>query len=251
MLHPGRLKSQEVQKGIRPMRKSGRTGVYLFLLVGSLAAAAGVALVVAQTSDVATDRQRGHKALLEGNEADAMRWYRQAADRGDAESQVGVGEIYEIGQRNPGEAARWYAKAALQGQATGQAYLGHLYLTGKGVPRDYPEAFRWLEKAAAQKQPNAEYNLGYMYEFGLGVPRDRTVAAGWSDRAAAQGDAEAKEAAHHLRIPGSVSFRTPEERDRYLFNMLGEHLQTIRETSDRIKADCEQRQRNGEPWLRC
>jgi TPR repeat protein len=239
---------------MRGIRDSGRAaaGIYVllvFLTSGDLMAAAGPPLTLAQHSDTATYLQRGVKAQQLGNEAEAMRWYQLAADLGNADAQVALGSIHELSRGNAGEAARWYAKAALQGHPTGEAYLGHLYLKGRGVPEDYREAVRWLQKAAAQRQPNAEYNLGYMYEFGLGVPRDRRLAAAWYDRAAAQGHPGASEAAHHLRIRGSVSFRTVEERDRYMFDMLREHLETIRETSDRLKADCERRQRTGEPWL--
>jgi TPR repeat protein len=38
------------------------------------------------------------------------------------------------------EAARWYRKAADQGNAPGQASLGDMYAHGQGVTQDYAEA---------------------------------------------------------------------------------------------------------------
>ena len=45
------------------------------------------------------------------------------------------------------EAMRWYRLAADQGHATAQLKIGLLYASGKGVPLDVAEALRWLRKA--------------------------------------------------------------------------------------------------------
>jgi TPR repeat protein len=45
---------------------------------------------------------------------------------------------------------KWYRLAADQGNADAQFYLGLLYDNGKGVPQDYAEAVKWLRKAADQ-----------------------------------------------------------------------------------------------------
>jgi hypothetical protein len=67
------------------------------------------------------------------------------------------------------EAARWYRKAADQGNAHGQNYLGELYINGLGVPQDYAEAARWFRKAADQGLALAQHNLGRMYDESKGV----------------------------------------------------------------------------------
>src|ERR1700757_3255195 len=68
--------------------------------------------------------------------AQALYWYRRAAEQGSAEVQHHLGLIYEQGRgttRNFAEAAAWYAKAAEQGYAPAQCNLGTLYLEGRGV----------------------------------------------------------------------------------------------------------------------
>lgn len=45
---------------------------------------------------------------------------------------------------------RWYRKAADQGDAFAQTGIGCLYHDGLGVPQDYAEAMRWYRKAADQ-----------------------------------------------------------------------------------------------------
>src|SRR3954454_1319801 len=52
--------------------------------------------------------------------------------------------------QNYAEAARWFRKAAEQGNADAQNHLGVLYDHGKGVTQDHAEAARWFRKAAEQ-----------------------------------------------------------------------------------------------------
>jgi hypothetical protein len=42
------------------------------------------------------------------------------------------------------EAARWYRKAADQGNADAQNNLGVMYGNGQGVPQDYVRAHMWF-----------------------------------------------------------------------------------------------------------
>ena len=53
------------------------------------------------------------------------------------------------------EAVRWYRKAAEQGLAKAQNNLGLMYHNGEGVPEDYTRAYAWLNLAAAQGLKNA------------------------------------------------------------------------------------------------
>jgi hypothetical protein len=47
------------------------------------------------------------------------------------------------------EAVRWYRKAADQGYANAQYALGFTYHKGQGVPQDDAEAVRWYAKIVA------------------------------------------------------------------------------------------------------
>ena len=52
------------------------------------------------------------------------------------------------------EAVRWYRLAADQGMAIAQAKLGIMYLYGKGVPQDYVTAHMWFNIAASRGEEN-------------------------------------------------------------------------------------------------
>ena len=73
------------------------------------------------------------------------------AQKGDAEAQKNLGNLYVFGQgvsKNYNEALKWYRKGAEQGHARSQSNLGNLYLNGLGVPQDDKEAAKWYLKAA-------------------------------------------------------------------------------------------------------
>ncbi len=48
------------------------------------------------------------------------------------------------------EAVRWFRKAAEQGNAVAQNNLGVMYAAGRGVPQDYVQAHMWFNLAAAR-----------------------------------------------------------------------------------------------------
>ena len=48
------------------------------------------------------------------------------------------------------EAVRWYRMAAEQGLAPAQFILGLMYANGEGVPQNYVRAYAWFNLAAAQ-----------------------------------------------------------------------------------------------------
>ncbi len=82
---------------------------------------------------------------------------------------------------------RWYRLAAEQGDAGGQGALGNMHRYGQGVPQDYVEAVRWYRLAAEQGDAIGKGALGFMYENGQGVPQDYVLAHMWFNLGAAQG----------------------------------------------------------------
>lgn len=122
--------------------------------------------------------------------AEAVKWYHQAAEQGDANAQNTLGVMYERGTGIPQdstEAAKWYRQAAEQGLAKAQFNLGLVYAEGTGVPQDSTEALKWYRKAAAQGDPEGQYFLARMYFYGQGAPQDAADAVKWNLRAAEQG----------------------------------------------------------------
>ena len=89
------------------------------------------------------------------------------------------------------QAVKWYRLAADKGDATAQSILGFMYDNGEGVPQDDTEAVKWYRLAADQGDAGAQSNLGVMYAKGEGVPQDYVLAHLWFNLAAAQGDANA------------------------------------------------------------
>jgi TPR repeat protein len=58
--------------------------------------------------------------------------------------------------KDAAEAVKWYRKAAEQGFAQAQSNLGVCYVNGEGVTKDYVEAYKWLSLASAQGNENAK-----------------------------------------------------------------------------------------------
>jgi TPR repeat protein len=56
------------------------------------------------------------------------------------------------------EAMKWYRLAADQGDADAQINLGVMYAKGDGVPQDYVLAHMWFNLAAAQRNSSAVKN---------------------------------------------------------------------------------------------
>ena len=115
-------------------------------------------------------------------------------------AQFNLGALYAIGQgvpRDGAEAVAWYREAADQGLAAAQVNLGVMYQEGEGVPQDAVQAVAWYRKAADQGHAAAQYNIGLMYSTGEGVPQDAVEAHKWGTLAAshAVGDEQKEYAA--------------------------------------------------------
>jgi hypothetical protein len=64
------------------------------------------------------------------------------------------------------EAVNWYRKAAEQGHAQAQFNLGRRYRDGETLPQNAAEAVKWYRKAAAQGHAEAQFSLSLQYEKG-------------------------------------------------------------------------------------
>ena len=87
--------------------------------------------------------------------------------------------MYDNGEGVPQDyavAVRWWRLAAEQGDASAQYNLALMYDNGEGVPQDYAEAVKWYRLAAEQGIAAAQVNLGVMYANGEGVPQDYRCA---------------------------------------------------------------------------
>ena len=69
-------------------------------------------------------------------------------------AQSNLGLMFEIGQgvnQDYKAAFKWYKRAADQGNADAQNNLGFMYLQGLGVTQDYKVALKWYKLAADGK----------------------------------------------------------------------------------------------------
>ena len=57
---------------------------------------------------------------------------------------------------------KWFRKAAEQGNADAQLCLGICYAEGDGVAKDMSEAVKWCRKAAEQGHEDAKRALSYL-----------------------------------------------------------------------------------------
>jgi TPR repeat protein len=176
-------------------------------------------------ADARSDLAKGGAAYDAGDYAEAVKWWRKAAEQGDAEAQYNLGYMYGNGwgvTQDFAEALKWYRKAAEQGDARAQYELewaeakvaasstqsadakreqeerqadARSDLAKGGAASaagDYAEAVKWWRKAAEQGNAQAQHNLGLMYDKGEGVTQDYAEAAKWFRKAAEQGDVEAQ-----------------------------------------------------------
>lgn len=126
------------------------------------------------------------------NMTEAAKWFREAALAGNLDAQFRLAGIVSKGAKGLTQdlptAVKLYETGADKGHAESQNMLGQLYQNGTGVPKDMSKAYAWFQKAADARLPVAENNLGIMYLNGVGVTRDLSAAFKLFDRAAQKGD---------------------------------------------------------------
>ena len=109
---------------------------------------------------------------------------------GDAQQQYKLAEAYYKGkgvQQDYAEALKWFRLAADQGLVESQHMLGVMYDQGTGTTQDYTRAVAWYQKAAEQGYAPAGYDLGRKFASGEGVPQNFSEAYVWFSLAATAG----------------------------------------------------------------
>ncbi len=147
---------------------------------------------------------------------EAVKWYRKAAKQGYKGSQYNLANMYRKGNgvsQSDKLAIKWYTKSAKQGHIKSQFGLGYLYDTSKSSMQDYNLAAMWYKKAADQGHALSQYNLALLYEYGNGVTKNINTALKWYQKAADQGDDDAKEKVKKLlERQESVNLKNADEQ---------------------------------------
>src|ERR1035437_6349585 len=91
-------------------------------------------------------------------------------------------------EKDEAEGVKWYSTAAEKGNPFAEYSLGNCYYLGRGVTKDMSIALKWWHLAAKHGSADAQHNLGVCYESGEGVIAQNHVEAyKWMKLAAAQG----------------------------------------------------------------
>ena len=131
---------------------------------------------------------------LDQNIQAAEQFFRKAAAQGNTESMAKLGQMYLNGigvEQNNQTALEWYKKAAAQGDSNAQNGLGVIYLNGHGITADSSLALKYFKKAASQNNPDAQFNLGTLYYTGNGVSKKYDTALQYFSMAANNGHTKA------------------------------------------------------------
>jgi TPR repeat protein len=131
-----------------------------------------------------------------------LKWFKAAADQGQACAQWYLGECYRVGTgviQDPFEATAWFRMSAEQGYIDAQNSLGEML-------RDYPcideaettkkrqEAKKWFRLAAEQGNVEAQFNLGDLLSGYYGdLEKDFSGALKWFKLAARNGNKDARQ----------------------------------------------------------
>ncbi len=138
----------------------------------------------------------GTAALIAGNFQDAMIYLQPLARMGDVHAQVAIGVLHEK-RSDYAEAMKWYRTAADKGDPVAAWLIGMLYDNGKytvhppydlggAVKPDMNEAAKWFRKAADGGVPAAQASLAQMYVEGYGdLKPDKAEADFWYSLAVA------------------------------------------------------------------
>ncbi len=122
--------------------------------------------------------------------AQAMLWWKKAADAGSGEAAFNVGVMYLEGEgvtADDREAVRWLRRSVDRGSLPAAARLGTMALMEKGGLTPGADCTQWLKIAADAGDPTAMLNLGTVFFHGKGAQPDFLEAYMWFTLAAQRG----------------------------------------------------------------
>lgn len=202
------LQAAETMSSSAPVQaaSAGQATSNLGAVDGAPAAAIAVPDAIKPASLVIAAKQGDPLALFEvaarysegrgvdGDFAEAAKWYKMAADKGFAPAMYRLANLYENGsgvERNVETARRYYELAAEKGNASAMHNLAVMYASGATGTQDYPAAAKWFGKAAELGVSDSQFNLAILNARGNGVPQNLVESYKWFAIAAKAGDKDA------------------------------------------------------------
>ena len=143
---------------------------------------------------------------VEKNEDMAAKWFKKAANQGDAIAMHFLGMMAHE-KRDYEQAIPWYKSAVALGHGGAVISLSLCYQDGKGVPCDPKQSFELVQELANKGDDAGEYWLGIKYKRGDGVEASRNHAIYWLLRSAAKGNKHAADQLHNSFSPDTVLSR--------------------------------------------
>ena len=191
--------------------------------------------------------QWGKQLYDKKNYADAVSFFRDAAQQGHADSQFQLGWCFFCGNgvtQNMKTATEWYRKAADQGHTKAQCELAYCYSKGHGVPYSLEETAKWYRKAAERGHAKAQYELAGCYRSGYGVAMDLDAAVMWYQKAAQQKYQDAQAQLDACTEKLKLLRATPEDclklGNQYLSNKeYAEAAEMFRRGAEQGNAECQ------------
>lgn len=142
-----------------------------------------------------------HSSHLKANATECVKWFREAASRGDYDAYVSLGGLYFEGtivRKDFIESTEWFLKASVAVPKDDEdrehciTMLGNAYRCGYGIPKNLQTAFHWFVECASARDPITFCNVARCYEVGVGVEKNLEMAIHWYKQAAEHGDATAQ-----------------------------------------------------------
>ncbi|CAF4188787.1 unnamed protein product, partial [Adineta steineri] len=123
----------------------------------------------------------------------ALYYFRLAADNGNSNAMAYLGKLYseknDYIKQNNLTALQFFQRSAEKGNPMGQAGIGSAFYHGAGIEQNYEKAFKYFQLSADQGYVEGQLMLGIMYYNGEGVKRDYKMAVKWFQAASQSGHA--------------------------------------------------------------
>lgn len=141
-------------------------------------------------------------ALTVGSTAADVKIFLKKAEKGDAEAQYQLAEMYAEAQgveQDYTKSYHWAKKASEQGNPKAQYRLASIIYAGEAGQKNQPEALQLflksiggLKQLAEKGDPDSRSKLGILYAKGVGVKQDLTEAVKLFEQAARAGHVKAQ-----------------------------------------------------------
>lgn len=146
----------------------------------------GAIMMTAITGPAYADVKAGVDAWSRGEYEIAVKYWDEAALKGDADAQFNIGQAYQLGRGVKADLAvalDWYNRAAAQGHLKAADSYGHLLHHHGKVSESLP----YLQSSAERGDPRSQYLLGTELFNGFNVEKDWVRAYALMIRASSAG----------------------------------------------------------------